>query len=67
MDGKFPRQFMSPDIQHKILSVMAQFIQREIVREDSGKWFTIMVDETRRWFFVSAMLTAALKSMRNYV
>ena len=39
-------KFMSPDIQNEILFIMAQFIQREIAQEISGKWFTIMVDET---------------------
>ena len=39
-------KFLSPDIQNEILSIMAQFIQREIARDVSGKWFTIMVDET---------------------
>ena len=39
-------KFMSPDIQNEILSIMAQFIQRELAKEVSGRWFTIMVDET---------------------
>ena len=37
---------MSPDIQNEMLGIMAQFIQREISRDTTGKWFTIMVDET---------------------
>ena len=37
---------MNPDIQNEILSIMAQFIQRELAKEVSGRWFTIMVDET---------------------
>ena len=39
-------KFMSPDIQNEMLGIMAQFIQREISRDTTGKWFTIMVDET---------------------
>ena len=39
-------KFTSPDIQNEILSIMSLYIQREINSEISGKWFTIMVDET---------------------
>lgn len=38
--------FTSAEIQNEILSIMAQSILREITSEISGKWFTIMVDET---------------------
>ena len=39
-------KFTSPDIQNEILSIMSLYFQREINSEISGKWFTIMVDET---------------------
>ena len=39
-------KFTSPEIENKILSIMAQYIQQEIANEISGKWFTVMVDET---------------------
>lgn len=39
-------KFTSADIQNEILRIMATRIQRDIVSEVSGKWFTIMVDET---------------------
>ena len=39
-------KFTSAEIQNEILSIMAQSILREISSEVSGKWFTIMVDET---------------------
>ena len=39
-------KFTSPDIQNEILKIMALTIQREIKNEVSGKWYTIMVDET---------------------
>ena len=39
-------KFTSLDIQNEILSIMATTIQREIAREVSGKWYTVMVDET---------------------
>ena len=35
-----------PDIQNEMLSIMALGIPREITSEVSGKWYTIMVDET---------------------
>ena len=36
----------SPDIQNEMLSIMALMILRQIASEVSGKWFTLMVDET---------------------
>jgi hypothetical protein len=39
-------KFTSADIQNEILSIMARSIYQEITGEISGKWFTIMVDET---------------------
>ena len=39
-------KFTSPEIQNEILSIMALHILREIASELSGKWYTIMVDET---------------------
>ena len=39
-------KFTSPDIQNEMLSIMALMILRQIAGEISGKWFTIMVDET---------------------
>ena len=39
-------RFTSPEIQNEILSIMALHILREITSELSGKWYTIMVDET---------------------
>ena len=39
-------KFTSPDIQNEILSIMAQSILQDIVSSISGKWFTIMADET---------------------
>ncbi len=36
----------SPDIQNEILSIMALRILREIACEVSGKWYSVMVDET---------------------
>ena len=39
-------KFMCSEIQNEILCIMAQFIQREIMKDVSGQWFTIMVDET---------------------
>jgi len=39
-------KFTSPDIQNEILSIMAQSILQDIVSRISGKWFTIMADET---------------------
>lgn len=43
---KTRNKFTSPDIQNEMLSIMALRILREISSEVSGKWFTIMVDET---------------------
>ena len=39
-------KFTSPEIQNEILSIMALHILREIASELSGKWYTVMVDET---------------------
>ena len=39
-------KFTSPDIQNEILSLMALRIVRDIASELSGRWFTVMVDET---------------------
>ena len=39
-------KFTSPDIQNEILAIMGKSILRDISAEVSGKWFTIMVDET---------------------
>ena len=39
-------KFISPDIQNEMLSIMPLRILREITSEMSGKWYTIMVDET---------------------
>ena len=39
-------KFTSPDIQNEILSIMALHILRDITADISGKWYTIMVDET---------------------
>ena len=39
-------KFTSPDIQNEILSIMALYILRDITADISGKWFTVMVDET---------------------
>ena len=53
-----PDKFTSTDIQNKHLSIMALSILRGIANNISGKWFTIMVDEStdlslilNRWFF----------------
>jgi len=39
-------KFTRPEIQNEILSIMALHILREIASELSGKWYTVMVDET---------------------
>lgn len=39
-------KFTSPDIQNEVLRLMALHILRDITSQLSGKWFTIMVDET---------------------
>lgn len=39
-------KFTSPDIQNELLSIMALKILCDICQEISGKWYTIMVDET---------------------
>ncbi len=39
-------KFTSPDIQNEILLIMAMHILRQIASELSGKWYTVMVDET---------------------
>ena len=41
-----PDKFTSTDIQNKHLSIMALSILRGIANSISGKWFTIMVDES---------------------
>ena len=38
-------KFPSPDIQNKILEIMALTILRSICGEFTGKWYSIMVDE----------------------
>ncbi|XP_062503892.1 zinc finger MYM-type protein 1-like [Corticium candelabrum] len=43
---KCQAKFTSPCIQNEILSIMALMILRDVVRKVSGKWYTIMVDET---------------------
>ena len=37
---------MSPDIRNEMLSIMALHILRDITADISGKWFTVMVNET---------------------
>ena len=44
--GKSQDKFTSPEIQNELLSIMALKIIRDIYQEISGKWYTIMVDET---------------------
>ena len=39
-------KFTSPDIQNELLSIMALMILRQIASDLSGKWFTLMIDET---------------------
>lgn len=39
-------KFTSPDIQNKVLSIMALHTLRDITADISGKWFSLMVDET---------------------
>lgn len=39
-------KFTCAEIQNEILSIMAKSISREIMSNVSGRWFTIMVDET---------------------
>ena len=39
-------KFTSPDIQNEMLSIMVLHILRDITADVSGKWFTLMVDET---------------------
>ena len=39
-------KFTSPDIQNEILKLMSLRILRDIVQQISGKFYTIMVDET---------------------
>ncbi len=39
-------KFTIPDIQNEILSIMELQILREITSEISGKWYSVMVDET---------------------
>ena len=64
-------KFTSADIQNEILGIMAKSIQREIANEVSGKWFTIMVDETtdlsntEQMVFVCVTLMISLKCMKN--
>ena len=46
MDEESQDKFLSPDIQDEVLSIMAQSILCDIASELSGKWYTIMADET---------------------
>lgn len=43
---KAQNKFTSPDIQNEMLGIMALHILRDVSSEISGKWYTIMVDET---------------------
>ena len=43
---KAQNKFTSPDIQNEMLGIMALHILRDASSEISGKWYTIMVDET---------------------
>ena len=43
---KSQNKFLSPDIQNELLCIMALKIIHDICQEISGKWYTIMVDET---------------------
>lgn len=43
---KSKNKYSSPDIQNEILGIMVLHIMRDASNEVSGKWFTIMIDET---------------------
>ena len=64
-------KFISPQIQNEILQIMALTIVREIANEISGKWYTIIVDETTDLFNTKQMVLciryvdSELKSMKK--
>ena len=51
--GQSQEKFTSPEIQNKILSIMAQYTNREIASEVVGTRFTIVVDETTDLSYIS--------------
>lgn len=38
--------FTSPEIQNELISILAMTILRQIVDNNRGMWYTIMIDET---------------------
>lgn len=47
---KSQNKFTSPDMQNEMLGITALHILRDISNEASGKWYTIMIDETTDLF-----------------